>query len=34
MVLWALKKKAAYKKEFGAAKGFPKGRKAIFPGLI
>lgn len=34
MVLWALKKKGAYKKEFGSAKTFPKGRKAIFPGLI
>lgn len=34
MVLWAIKKKAAYKKEFGATKGFPKGRKAIFPGLV
>jgi hypothetical protein len=34
MILWAIKKKAAYKKEFGATKAFPKGRKAIFPGLI
>jgi very-long-chain enoyl-CoA reductase len=34
MVPWALKKKRAYRREFGEEKGFPKGRKAIFPGLL
>jgi very-long-chain enoyl-CoA reductase len=32
MATWAKNKQRNYKKEFGVA--YPKGRKAIFPGLI